>query len=99
MKEQRLLTLLLEPHVSEKSSQISNGYRQYVFKVVLEANKPQVKEAVEHIFNVKVKSVRICNMKGKPARFGRTLGRRQAWKKAYVTLAQDQEIDIAGQQS
>lgn len=98
MNKERMLTILRTPHITEKAAMASQGgYRQYAFKVASDSNKAEVRAAVEALFNVKVKNVRICNMKGKRVRFGRMLGQRQDWKKAYVTLAHDQEIDIAGQ--
>lgn len=97
MSTEKLLTVLQSPRISEKSSMSSNGYRQYVFKVMPEANKILVRQAVEKLFQVKVRHVRICNVKGKRVTFSRIKGRRQDWKKAYVTLEHDQEIDIAGQ--
>lgn len=96
MNEERLLSVLLAPHVSEKASVSSHGYPQYVFKVTKDANKFVIKDAVEHLFNVTVRNVRICNVKGKSRRFGRIMGRRKDWKKAYVTLQSGQEIDVAG---
>lgn len=100
MNKERMLTILRSPHVSEKAS-ASNaaGLRQYVFHVMKDACKPEIFEAVEKLFNVKVKNVRVCNVKGKRVRVGRMQGRRSDWKKAYITLMQDQEIDIAGQSS
>lgn len=98
MSNERSLTVLLEPHISEKSAQSSGAGRLYAFKVVRDATKPEVKDAVEQLFNVKVQSVRIVNIKSKPARFGRTQGRHKAWKKAYVTLGADQEIDLGTSQ-
>ena len=93
MNNQRALTILLEPHVSEKSAQATGGRgRLYAFKVVKDATKPEIKDAVEKLFEVKVDSIRIVNVKSKPARFGRTKGRHSGWKKAYVGLAADQEI-------
>lgn len=97
MNKERILTILRAPHVSEKASKSSNGYRQYAFKVAKDACKFEIREAVEKLFDVKVKKVRVCNVKGKQVRFGRMLGSRNDWKKAYITLEQDQEIDIAGQ--
>lgn len=94
MNEERLLTILLAPHVSEKASQSSQGYRQYVFKVLPDATKTEIRKAVEHLFNVAVNSVRVLNVKGKSRRFGKTVGRTKAWKKAYVSLAKGQEIDV-----
>ena len=97
MNKERILTILRAPHVSEKASRSSNGYRQYAFKVATDACKFEIREAIEHLFSVKVRNVRVCNMKGKRVRFGRVQGRRNDWKKAYITLELDQEIDIAGQ--
>ena len=96
MNKERMLTILRAPHVSEKASMSSNGLRQYAFHVAKDACKPEIFEAVEQLFNVKVKNVRICNVRGKSVRVGRTQGRHSDWKKAYITLKQDQEIDIAG---
>lgn len=94
MSSERSLTILLEPHVSEKSAQSTGAGRLYVFKVVKDATKPEIKEAVENLFEVKVQSVRVVNVKSKPARFGKTKGRHKAWKKAYVALGPNQEIDL-----
>ena len=94
MNSERALTILLEPHVSEKSAQSTGAGRLYAFKVLKDATKPEIKEAVEQLFEVTVQSVRIVNMKSKPARFGRTKGRHKAWKKAYIGLGPDQEIDL-----
>lgn len=96
MNNERALTILLEPHVSEKSAQSAGeASRLYAFKVLKDATKPEIKEAVEQLFEVQVKSVRIVNIKSKAARFGRTKGRHRAWKKAYVGLGPNQEIDLA----
>lgn len=97
MNKERILTILRKPHISEKAAMASNGYSQYVFEVARDSNKAEIREAIEQLFNVKVRNVRVLNMKGKRVRFGRMLGRQQDWKKAYVTLERDQEIDIAGQ--
>jgi large subunit ribosomal protein L23 len=97
VNKERMLTILRAPHLTEKTAMSSHGYRQYAFKVLPSATKVEVREAVEQLFNVKVKSVTVCNMKGKQVRFGRRLGQRNDWKKAYITLEHDQEIDIAGQ--
>lgn len=98
MKQEHSLKVLLAPHITEKSVRGSGIYPQYAFKVLRTANKVQVRDAVEQLFNVKVRSVQICNIKERPARFGRTLGRHKAWKKAYVVLNADQQIDLAGVQ-
>jgi len=86
--------------VSEKSTRVADKNRQYVFRVSSRATKPEIKAAVELLFSTKgnkieVTSVQIANVKGKEKRFGRTLGRRNNWKKAYVRLAAGQEINFA----
>ncbi len=93
MNNERALTILLEPHISEKSSQDSSD-AFYAFKVLKDATKPEIKQAVEQLFEVNVRSVRIVNIKSKLTRFGRTKGRHKAWKKTYVRLDPDQEIDL-----
>lgn len=95
--QQRLLQVILAPHLSEKSSAGSDTKRQYTFKVAITATKPEVRSAVEELFKVKVESVRMIKMKGKSTRFGRTLGKRADWKKAMITLGEGSEIDMAVQ--
>ena len=97
MNKERMLTILRAPRVSEKASKASGSLRQYVFHVAKDACKPEIALAVKHLFGVEVKNVRVCNVKGKRVRFGRMQGRHSDWKKAYITLKQDQEIDLAGQ--
>ena len=97
MKQERLLTIIKAPHVSEKASQSANNYQQLVFEVRNDATKPELKIAVEELFNVKVRSVRVCNTKPKAARFGQIKGQHQAWKKAYITLEQGSVIDLSQQ--
>ena len=94
MNEQRLLKILIGPHVSEKGSLLAQTGRQYVFKVVRDATKPEIKMAVEQLLNVKIDSVRVCNVRGKTRRIGRLQGKRNAWKKAYITLAPGSKIDV-----
>lgn len=94
MNEERLLKVLLAPHVSEKGAVVAENHNQYVFKVTGDATKPEVKKAVELLFNVTVDAVRVTNMKGKTKRFARGQGRRKDWKKAYVTVKSGQEIDL-----
>lgn len=98
MRDERLLKILKAPHVSEKTTQGAGEYSQIAFKVIADAKKPEIRQAVEKFFAVKVKSVRVCNVKSKAARFGRTQGRTKGWKKAYVMLEKDQEIDLASAQ-
>ena len=92
---ERLMKILLAPVVSEKSTFIGEKRNQYVFHVVHDATKPEIKAAVELMFKTKVDSVTVARVKGKQKRFGRTMGRRNNWKKAYVRLAAGQEINFA----
>ena len=94
----RLMKVLLAPQVSEKSTFVGEKNNQYVFRVAADATKPEIKAAVELLFSTKdkkidVQSVQVLNVKGKEKRFGRFEGRRRNWKKAYVRLAQGQEIN------
>lgn len=98
MNEERLMKVLLAPHVSEKSTMAADKNRQYVFRVVRDASKPEIKQAVERMFEVQVEGVQLLNVKGKEKRFGRMSGRRPSWKKAYVTLKPDQDIDFLGRE-
>ncbi len=93
--EERLLNILLAPQISEKATFVAEKNEQVIFRVASDATKPEVKAAVEKLFNVTVDSVQIANVKGKQKRFGRFNGRRQDWKKAYVCLAAGQEINFA----
>jgi large subunit ribosomal protein L23 len=92
---QRLMNVVLAPVISEKSTLVADKNRQYVFRVADSATKPEVKAAIELLFKTKVQSVTVTNVKGKAKRFGRTMGRRRNWKKAYVRLAAGQEINFA----
>jgi len=94
MNQERLLKILLAPHVSEKSNRVAEQHNQVVFKVARDATKPEIKGAVELLFNVKVKGVTVVNVKGKRKRFGAMFGRRSDWKKAYVALEAGHEIDF-----
>jgi len=94
----RLMNVVLAPVVSEKSTFVADKNRQYVFRVADHATKPEIKAAVELMFKTKVDSVTVLNVRGKQRRFGRTLGRRRNWKKAYVRLAAGQEINFAATQ-
>ena len=98
MSEERLMKLLLSPHVSEKSTRIADKNRQFVFKVVPDATKPEIKAAVELMFKVEVEGVQVVNVAGKRKRFGRMAGRRPDWKKAYVRLKPGHDIDFVGGQ-
>jgi len=90
------MKILLAPIVSEKSTRLADAHRQFSFKVLPGASKPEVRKAVELMFDVKVDDVRIINMPGKTKRFGQTIGKRTDWKKAYVTLAEGHDIDFMG---
>jgi large subunit ribosomal protein L23 len=92
---ERLMNVVLAPVVSEKSTLVADKNRQYVFRVADSATKPEVKAAIELLFETKVHSVTVSNVKGKEKRFGRFIGRRRNWKKAYVRLAAGQEINFA----
>jgi large subunit ribosomal protein L23 len=92
---QRLMNVVLAPVISEKSTLVADKNRQYVFRVADSATKPEVKAAIELLFKTKVHSVTVLNVKGKEKRFGRFMGRRRNWKKAYVRLAAGQEINFA----
>lgn len=97
MNQEKLITLLRAPHVSEKSSALAESSNQFVFKVAVDASKNEIKGAVELMFEVKVDKVRVINMKGKTkGRAGARGGRRPNWKKAYVTLAEGQNLDLLG---
>ena len=96
LSNEKLMSVLVGPHLSEKSSRIAERLKQFVFKVRRDADKSEVKRAVELMFDVKVTAVQVVNVMGKAKRFGRSPGRRQDWKKAYVTLAEGQDIDFLG---
>ncbi|ABD80224.1 50S ribosomal protein L23 [Saccharophagus degradans] len=95
MNLERLYKVLLGPVISEKSAVVADKGNQVVFKVVKTATKPEIKAAVEKLFNVNVRDVRVLNVKGKTKRTRFGLGQRSDWKKAYVRLEQGQEIDFA----
>src|SRR4029453_13974498 len=94
---ERLMTLLLAPVISEKGTFIADKHEQVVFRVAQDATKPEIKAAVELMFKVGVESVQVSNVKGKEKRFGRFIGRRRGWKKAYVCLKPGQEINFAAE--
>ncbi len=91
--KERLMSLLLAPHVTEKTSAAQQNQNQYTFVVRRDATRTEVRAAVELMFSVKVTGVQTVNEPGKTRRFGRTLGRTQDSKKAYVRLADGQSID------
>lgn len=94
MSERKITNILLGPVISEKSSLAAEDQSRIVFKVQKTATKPQIKKSVELMFNVEVDSVHVLNVKGKIKRFGRTLGKRSDWKKAYVKLKPGHDINF-----
>ena len=97
MNEVRIMKVLLGPHVTEKAAIVGESSNQYVFRVATDASKPEVKQAVEKLFEVEVVSVRVTNVKGKTKRAGNRIGRRIDWKKAYVRVKAGQTIELAGE--
>jgi large subunit ribosomal protein L23 len=96
MNQERLMKVLVAPLISEKSARLADANNQVGFRVLPDASKPEIRAAVEKLFNVTVTNVQVANMKGKVKRFGQITGRRSDWKKAYVTLAEGQDIDFMG---
>jgi large subunit ribosomal protein L23 len=96
MNTERLMKILLSPVISEKSTRLADANRQFVFKVLPGASKPEIRKAVELMFDVKVSGIQVANVRGKTKRHGQTEGRRASWKKAYVTLAEGHDIDFMG---
>ena len=96
MNSERLHQVLRRPVISEKSTMAAETKRQVVFEVLTDATKKEVKEAVEALFEVSVEGVQVINVRGKIKRFGGTPGKRANWKKAYVRLAEGDDIDFLG---
>ena len=97
MNEQKIMSILLEPKVTEKSSMIGELNNQYVFKVSKDATKPEIKKAVELMFDgAEVESVQVTNVKGKRKIFKHSPGQRASWKKAYIKLKSGFNIDFMG---
>jgi large subunit ribosomal protein L23 len=96
---EKLLQVLLGPHVSEKATALAESGRQVVFKVRTDATKIDVRQAVEMLFEVKVAHVTVVRMPAKDRRFGANNGRRAAWKKAYVRLAPGHDINFMSAES
>lgn len=94
MNQERMYTVLVEPHFSEKVSRLGERANQYGFKVAQNATKAEIKEAVEKLFHVTVEGVSTVNVKGKVKRTMRGTSRTRNWKKAYVRVAEGQEIDF-----
>lgn len=93
MNQERIYDILLSPVVTEKST-MGSEHNQVTFKVALDATKPEIKEAVEKLFDVKVVNVNTNRTSGKVKRFRGRLGKRSDFKKAMITLAEGQAIDV-----
>ena len=96
MNEERLTKVILGPIVAEKTARVAEQHNQVVLKVLPDANKAEIKKAVETMFNVSVENVTTLNVSGKTKRTGRYFGKRSDWKKAYVTLAEGNDINFLG---
>jgi len=96
---ERPYQILLRPIVSEKTAAAADTLRQIAFAVAPDASKAEIKQAVEQLFEVKVERVQVAHMRGKIKRFGRTPGKRNNWKKAYVRLQEGHDIDFLGMAS
>jgi large subunit ribosomal protein L23 len=94
--QERLMTVILGPHVSEKATTAADKQNQVVLKVRLDASKREIRDAVELMFEVSVKGVRVVRNFGKIKRHGQTRGRQSTWKKAYVRLAAGEDIAFMG---
>lgn len=95
--EGRLMQVLVAPIVSEKATMIAEKSNAVTFKVLQSATKHEIKAAVELMFKVEVKGVSVLNTKGKTKKFGKTMGRRDNVRKAYVTLMPGQELNLSGE--
>jgi len=95
MNDHRLMQIILAPIVTEKATFVAEKNNQVAFRVVADATKPEIKAAVELLFKVQVEAVQVLNRKGKAKRFGRFVGRRRNERKAYVSLKDGQEINLA----
>jgi large subunit ribosomal protein L23 len=95
MNTERLLKIIKAPVISEKSTRVAEDNKQFVFKVLKDANKREIKGAVEMLFKVEVDGVQVSNVSGKRKAFKQTMGKRSDWKKAYVKLKEGFDIDFA----
>jgi len=96
IRHDQIRSVIISPHISEKTTGLSEKNQQITFKVRLDSNKTQIKKAVEKLFDVKVSSVKTLSVKGKKKRTGTRIGKTKSWKKAYITLAEGQDIDFMG---
>lgn len=94
MNAEKILMVLRQPHVSEKTTILADKCNQYTFKVLKTATKGEIKQAVEQMFKVKVNNVTVANVKGKQKRFKQIQGKRSDWKKAMVSLPPEFDIDF-----
>ncbi len=94
--QERLMTVIQGPHVSEKANLVAEAANQVVFRVRPDATKAEIRKAVELLFEVEVDNVTVINVRGKIKRHGQTYGQRARWKKAYVTLAEGSQLDFLG---
>lgn len=95
MNQERIFQVLVGPHISEKAAIVADASNQYVFKVAVDATKAEIKKSVEQLFKVKVSDVNTLKVKGKTKRNRYGSSTKPTWKKAYVRLAQGQDIDFA----
>ncbi len=95
MNQERIYKVILGPHISEKATVVADKDGQFVFRVAPDATKPEIKAAVEHLFEVKVRNVQVLNIKGKTKRTARGMGKKNDVRKAYVRLADGHDIDFA----
>jgi large subunit ribosomal protein L23 len=98
ISQERMLKVILAPVISEKSTRIADKHNQVAFRVLPDATKEEIGAAVANLFKVEVSGVQVMNVKGKIKRSGRIMGRRDNWKKAYVTLKEGQDIDFTSGQ-
>lgn len=96
MNQERLMNILVSPHVSEKATVAAEKANQIVFKVVKSATKKEIKDAIEMLFEVNVENVQVALVKGKTKRTQNGVGRRNDWKKAYIRLQEGQDINFIG---
>ncbi len=96
IRQDQIRSVIISPHISEKTTDLSEKNQQITFKVRLDSNKTQIKKAVEKLFDVKVSSVKTLSVKGKKKRTGMRKGKTKSWKKACITLAEGQDIDFMG---
>ena len=96
IRHDQIRSVLIAPHVSEKTTNLNEKNKQIVFRVRLNSNKIQIKKAVEKLFDVKVSSVKTVLVKGKTKRTGMRIGTTKAWKKAYIILSEGQEYRFYG---